>query len=241
MEGQSVGIGVALIAGLLSFLSPCVLPLVPSYVSFLTGMTLEDMERRRRVAVTHALAFVSGFTIIFVLLGASATALGRTLNYYQAWVERIGGVLIILLALYLLGVLRIGAFAADKRVHLATKPVGYLGSVLVGVAFGAGWTPCLGPILAAILLYASTTETVGQGMGLLFAYSVGLAIPFLAAAFAVDRFLGWFQRFRKYLPWVMRVAGAMLLVVGILMVTGYFSLLATWLQGFTPDFIRERI
>lgn len=241
MESQSVGLGVALLAGLLSFLSPCVLPLVPSYVSFLTGMTLEDMEQRRRVAVSHALAFVSGFTLIFVLLGASATALGRLLNYYQIWVERIGGVLIILLALYLLGVIRIGAFAADRRVHLANKPVGYLGSALVGVAFGAGWTPCLGPILAAILLYASTTETVGQGMGLLLAYSVGLAIPFIAAAFAVDRFLGWFQRFRKYLPWVMRVAGAMLLLVGILLVTGYFSLLATWLQGFTPEFIRSRI
>lgn len=241
MQGQSVGIGVALVAGVLSFLSPCVLPLVPSYVSFLTGLTLEDMDRRRRTAVTHALAFVSGFTLIFVLLGASATVLGRLLNYYQVWVERIGGVVIILLALYLLGIIRMPALAADKRVHLANKPVGYLGSVLVGIAFGAGWTPCLGPILAAILLYASTSETVGQGMVLLLAYSVGLAIPFLLAAFAVDQFLAWFQRFRRYLPWVMRAAGVMLLLVGILMVTGYFSLLATWLQGFTPDFIRSRI
>ena len=241
MQGQSVGIGVALVAGVLSFLSPCVLPLVPSYVSFLTGLTLEDMDRRRRTAVTHALAFVSGFTLIFVLLGASATALGRLLNYYQVWVERVGGVVIILLALYLLGIIRMPALAADKRVHLANKPVGYLGSVLVGIAFGAGWTPCLGPILAAILLYASTSETVGQGMVLLLAYSVGLAIPFLLAAFAVDTFLAWFQRFRRYLPWVMRAAGVMLLLAGILMVTGYFSLLATWLQGFTPDFIRSRI
>ena len=241
MEGQSVGLGVALVAGVLSFLSPCVLPLVPSYISFLTGLTLEDMDHRRRTAVTHALAFVSGFTVIFVLLGASATALGRLLNYYQVWVERVGGVLIIVLALYLLGVIRLPALSADKRVHLANKPVGYLGSVLVGVAFGAGWTPCLGPILAAILLYASTSETVGQGMVLLLAYSIGLAIPFLLAALAVDRFLAWFQRFRRYLPWVMRTAGIMLLLVGILMVTGYFSLLATWLQGFTPDFIRSRI
>lgn len=241
METPTVGIGVAALAGLLSFLSPCVLPLVPSYVSFLTGLSLEDMERRRRVAVTHALAFVSGFTIIFVILGASATALGRLFNYYQSWLERAGGVLIIVLALYLLGVIRIPALAADKRVHLADKPVGYLGSVLVGVTFGAGWTPCLGPILAAILLYASTSATVGQGMVLLLAYSLGLAIPFLLAAWAVDGFLAWFSRFRRFLPWVMRLAGAMLLIVGLLMVTGYFSLLASWLQGFTPDFIRNHI
>lgn len=241
MEGPSVGLGVALLAGLLSFLSPCVLPLVPSYVSFLTGMTLEDLEHRRRLAVTHALFFVSGFTLVFVLLGATATALGRVLNYYQVWIERVGGVLIIVLALYLLGVFRLGALQAERRLHLATKPVGYLGSALVGVVFGAGWTPCLGPILAAILLYASASATVGEGMRLLLAYSIGLAIPFLVAAFAVERFLGWFQRFRRYLPWVLRLAGIMLLLVGILMVTGYFSLLATWLQGFTPEFIRRRI
>lgn len=241
MDGPSVGLGVAFLAGILSFLSPCVLPLVPSYVSFLTGLTLEDMERRRRTAVTHALAFVSGFTIIFVILGASATALGRLFNYYQVWLERIGGLLIIAIALYLLGVLRLPALSTERRVHLANKPVGYLGSVLVGVTFGAGWTPCLGPILAAILLYASASATVGQGMVLLLVYSLGLALPFLLAAFAVDRFLEWFRQFRRHLPWVMRVAGVMLLLVGILMVTGYFSLLATWLQGFTPDFIRRRI
>jgi cytochrome c-type biogenesis protein len=241
VDAPSVGLGVALLAGVLSFLSPCVLPLVPSYVSFLTGLTLEDMEHRRRVTVSHALAFVTGFTIIFVILGASATTIGRLFNYYQVWIERAGGALIIMLALYLLGVLRLPGLAADRRVHLADKPVGYLGSVLVGVAFGAGWTPCLGPILAAILLFASATETVGQGMLLLFAYSMGLAIPFLLAALAVDQFLVWFQGFRKYLPWVMRIAGVMLLIVGILLISGYFSLLATWLQGFTPDFIRRRL
>ena len=240
-EPAALGFVVAFMAGLLSFLSPCVLPLVPSYVGFITGMTLPEMAGRRRVALTHALLFVLGFSLIFVILGASATALGQALNYYQVWLQRVGGVLIILFGLLCLGVFKVGLLNQERRVHLERKPVGYLGSALVGMAFGAGWTPCIGPVLGGILGLAATTNDVARGMQLLAAYSAGLAVPFLIAAVAVESFLDWFQRFRRYLPWVMRLSGILLIVVGVLLVTGEFTRLAGWLQGLTPDFLREKL
>jgi cytochrome c-type biogenesis protein len=240
-EPAALGFLVAFAAGLLSFLSPCVLPLVPSYVGFLTGMTLPEVASRRRVALTHALLFVGGFSLVFILLGASATALGRALNYYQVWLQRLGGALIILFGLLCLGVFNPTLLSQERRLHLERKPVGYLGSVLVGMAFAAGWTPCIGPVLGAILGLAATSTDVSRGMLLLAVYSAGLALPFLVAAVAVDSFLDWFQRFRRFLPWVMRVSGVMLVFVGILLVTGEFTRLAGWLQGLTPDFLREQL
>jgi cytochrome c-type biogenesis protein len=240
-EPAVLGFMVAFLAGLLSFLSPCVLPLVPSYVGFITGMTLPEVTGRRRAALTHALLFVAGFSLVFVLLGASATALGRALNYYQVWLQRVGGVLIILFGLLCLGVFKVGLLTQERRLHLERKPVGYLGSLLVGMAFAAGWTPCIGPVLGGILGLAATSSDVTRGMQLLAAYSAGLALPFLIAAVAIDSFLDWFQRFRRFLPWVMRVSGVMLIVVGVLLVTGEFTRLAGWLQSLTPDFLRERL
>jgi cytochrome c-type biogenesis protein len=240
-EPAALGFLVAFAAGLLSFLSPCVLPLVPSYVGFLTGMTLPEVTGRRRVALTHALLFVGGFSLVFILLGASATALGRTLNYYQVWLQRLGGALIILFGLLCLGVFNPRLLSQERRLHLERKPVGYLGSVLVGMAFAAGWTPCIGPVLGAILGLAATSADVSRGMLLLAVYSAGLALPFLVAAVAVDSFLDWFQRFRRFLPWVMRISGLMLVSVGILLMTGEFTRLAGWLQGMTPDFLREQL
>ncbi len=240
-EPAVLGFLVAFIAGLLSFLSPCVLPLVPSYLGFITGMTLPEVSGRRRAALTHALLFVAGFSLVFVLLGASATALGRALNHYQVWLQRVGGVLIILFGLLCLGVFKGGLLTQERRLHLERKPVGYLGSLLVGMAFAAGWTPCIGPVLGGILGLAATSSDVTRGMQLLAVYSAGLALPFLIAAVAVDSFLDWFQRFRRFLPWVMRVSGVMLIVVGVLLVTGEFTRLAGWLQGLTPDFLRERL
>ena len=240
-EPAALGFMVAFVAGVLSFLSPCVLPLVPSYVGFITGMTLPEVGGRRRVALVHALLFVAGFSLVFVLLGASATALGRALNYYQVWLQRVGGVLIIIFGFLCLGVFKVGVLNQERRVHFDRKPVGYLGSALVGVAFGAGWTPCIGPVLGAILGLAATTSDVTRGMQLLAVYSAGLALPFLIAAVAVESFLDWFQGFRRYLPWVMRLSGLILIVVGVLLVTGEFTRLAGWLQGFTPDFLREQL
>lgn len=239
---ESVGILIALSAGLLSFLSPCVLPLVPSYLSFVTGVSLEDLQRdfdRRRVLV-HAGLFVTGFTIIFVLLGASASFLGSFLLYYRDWIARIGGVVVIVLGLHLMGVFQLAPLLREKRLHLADKPVGYLGTIAVGVAFGAGWTPCIGPQLGAIMTLAAQGD-LGWGMLLLFVYSMGLAVPFMAAAFALERFLAAFAGFRRFLPVVQRVSGVLLILLGVLLVTGSFVTLAAYLNRFTPDFLLERL
>ncbi len=230
---------VAFVGGLLSFLSPCVLPLVPSYLGFVTGFTLDEMTDRRKMAMVHATLFVLGFSLVFILLGASATALGRALNHYQEWVTRIGGVLIIFFGLYLLGVIKLGFLGQEQRAHLDRKPVGYLGSVLVGIAFGAGWTPCIGPILGGILTLAASQGDFQQGMVLLGWYSLGLAVPFLAAAWAVESFLNVFQRYRKHMVWVQRISGGLLLLVGLLMISGQFTRLATWLQALTPSVLRQ--
>ena len=238
---ESVSLAVAFAAGVLSFLSPCVLPLIPSYVGFLTGMTAEELQVRRGTALLHALWFVGGFTLIFVALGASASALGVALLASQHWIARVGGVLVILFGLYLVGALRPAFLMRERRVHLARKPLGYLGSSVAGVAFGAAWTPCIGPILGAILTLAATRASVGQGTALLGVYALGLAVPFLLTAFALDRFLVWFQRVRPYIRWVERVAGVMLIVLGLLLVTDRFTLLAGYLQRLTPEFLRSRL
>jgi cytochrome c-type biogenesis protein len=236
-----VSAAVAFTAGLLSFLSPCVLPLIPSYVGFITGMTVEEAERRRWNALLHGLWFVGGFTVVFVLLGAAASAVGSLLREYQVWLGRAGGVLLILFGLYLLGVLRPAFLMREWRLTLARKPLGYFGSGVVGFTFGAAWTPCIGPILGGILTLAATQAGLVQGMALLTVYALGLAVPFLLTALALDRFLVWFQRFRPYIVWVDRVAGVMLILLGILLITDSFTLLAAYLQGLTPPFLRERL
>ncbi len=240
-EPAALGFAVAFVAGLLSFLSPCVLPLVPSYVGFITGMTLPEVSGRRRAALIHALLFVGGFSLVFILLGASATALGRALNYYQIWLQRVGGVLIIIFGLFCLGVFRVGALNQERRLHLERKPVGYLGSALVGMAFGAGWTPCIGPVLGGILGLAATSSDVSRGMQLLAAYSAGLALPFLDCRRGGRIVPGLVSAVSAVSSWVMRVSGILLIVVGVLLVTGEFTRLAGWLQGLTPDFLREKL
>lgn len=237
----SLGPLMAFAAGLLSFLSPCVLPLVPSYLGFLTGMTIEEMADRRHWAFWHALLFVSGFSLVFILMGAGATALGATLTYHKQTIARIGGVLIIGFGLYTLGVFRIAALDRERRVHLDRKPIGFLGSGLVGMAFAAGWTPCLGPILGTILGIAGVGGDVSRGVLLLAAYSAGLAVPFLVAALAVDQFREWFTRFRRWIPWVQRISGVVLILVGLLLVSGEFTRLSGWLQSLTPEWILRRV
>jgi cytochrome c-type biogenesis protein len=235
--GPNLGPLVAFLGGILSFLSPCVLPLVPSYLGFITGFTLEEMGNRRKLALIHAVLFVAGFSIIFVVLGASATAVGSAFRASKELIQRGGGILIIAFGLYCLGVIKLGFLTREKRFHLEEKPLGYLGSVLVGMAFGAGWSPCIGPILGGILSLAATETDLSRGIGLLVAYSAGLAVPFLIAAIAVEQFLDWFQRFRRYLHWVQRVSGVLLVVVGLLIATGQFTRLAAYLQKLTPDFL----
>jgi cytochrome c-type biogenesis protein len=238
---RGVSFFVAFGAGLLSFLSPCVLPLIPSYVGFLTGLSVEELQVRRGAALLHGLWFVAGFSLVFVALGATASALGAFLREYQQWIGRGGGVLVIAFGLYLLGALRPAFLMRERRLQLSRKPLGYLGSAFVGVAFGAAWTPCVGPILGAIFTLAATRAGVGEGMALLGVYALGLAVPFLITAFALERFLGWFQRFRPYIVWVDRVAGVLLIALGILLVTDRFTLLASYLQGLTPEFVKSRL
>jgi cytochrome c-type biogenesis protein len=241
METPTLGVVIAFSAGLLSFLSPCVLPLIPSYVTFITGLSLDDVQNARRTALVHGMLFVLGFTIIFMAMGAGATLLGQSLLQHRDWISRVGGVVIIVFGLYLLGVLNIGFLSREARFHVADKPVGYFGTVFVGFAFGAGWTPCLGPILGSILVYTSSQADLVRGMWLLFAYSLGLAVPFLLSAIAIDRFSAFFQRMRKQMVWVSRISGVVMIGIGLLLVTNYFTILSSWLTSLTPEFLLERI
>jgi cytochrome c-type biogenesis protein len=237
MNEVSVSFGVAFLAGLVSFLSPCVLPIVPSYVTFITGMTLDELSVRgtaaaRAKAALHASLFVLGFTLVFVTLGATATMLGGALQRSLPLLQQIGGIIITAFGLYLVGLLRIPALMRDRRVHLASKPAGLAGSLLVGVAFGAGWTPCVGPVLASILLYAGTRTTMAKGMLLLGTYAFGLGIPFFVAAVSLNWYLAGTRRMLRWLRPVEIVAGLLLIAVGVLLFTGRFTALSAFLAGF---------
>lgn len=247
MQAESLGWAVAFSAGLLSFLSPCVLPLVPSYATFITGMSLDELtagestRATRRAVFSHGLLFVLGFTAVFVALGASATFLGSLLQWASRGVEVVGGLLLLLFGAYLLGLLRLPGADREWRMHLADKPVGYLGTFLVGVTFGAGWTPCIGPVLGGILTLAATRASTADGVWLLLAYSAGLAIPFLLSTVLLERFLTGFRRLRVWLPWINRASGAMLLVLGGLMLSGRFTALTAVLARWTPEWLSGRI
>jgi cytochrome c-type biogenesis protein len=242
----SLGVAVAFSAGLFSFLSPCVLPLFPSYISFITGMSVGDLtadltaDARRRVLV-HAVAFVLGFSLVFVALGASFSAAGQFLFTYRDGIRRIGGALIVLFGLYIAGVLRIGVFGRTASWQLREKPAGYVGSFIVGVTFAIGWTPCVGPILGAILSLAGTAETVERGVGLLVAYSAGLGVPFLVSALALGPFLRFFKRYRPFIPVVERGAGVLLVLVGVLVFTNYYVILNSWAISLTPEWLLQRL
>jgi cytochrome c-type biogenesis protein len=241
VETPTIGVLIAFSAGLLSFLSPCVLPLIPSYVTFITGLSLDDVQHARKAALVHGMLFVLGFSLIFLAMGAGATMLGQSLLRHRDWISRVGGVVIIVFGLYLLGVLNIGFMSRERRFHIADKPVGYFGTLFVGIAFGAGWTPCLGPILGSILVYTGSQADLGKGMWLLSAYSLGLAVPFLLSAVAIERFTTFFQRMRRQMVWVSRISGVVMIGIGVLLVTNYFTVLAAWLTTLTPEFLLERI
>lgn len=244
--GEPFGVVVAFSAGVFSFLSPCVLPLLPSYLSFVTGMSVSDLSSdltasaRRRVML-HAIAFVVGFSVVFVTLGASFSTAGAFLLDYRDWIRRIGGLLIIVFGLSIAGLLRIGFLARTQQLQLREKPAGYVGSLIVGFTFAIGWTPCVGPILGAILSLAGTTDTVTRGIGLLVAYSAGLGVPFLLSAVALGAFLKFFKRYRPFIPMVERFAGVILVVVGILVFTNYYLVLNSWAIALTPEWLLRRL
>ncbi len=244
--GESLGVAVAFSAGLFTFLSPCVLPLFPSYISFITGMSVGDLTAdlspaaRRRVLL-HALAFVGGFSLVFVALGGSFGALSQVLFDYRDWIRRGGGVLIVFFGLYIAGVFKLSLLGRSAQWQIRAKPAGYLGAFLVGVTFAIGWTPCIGPILGAILSLAGTAETVQRGVWLLTAYSAGLGLPFLLSAVALGPFLRFFKRYRAFIPVVERAAGVILVVVGLLVFTNSYVYLNAWAISLTPEWLRNRL
>jgi cytochrome c-type biogenesis protein len=233
-------VGIAFLAGLVSFVSPCVLPLVPAYLSFLTGASVEQLRENlgvdaRAHTVGHAAAFIAGFTIVFVLLGASASALGGAMRDNQVLIARIGGIVVIVLGLQMLGILRLQLLARDTRVQVQTERRSLVASVVVGLAFAAGWSPCIGPILAGILTLASQSNSVGQGAWLLFVYSMGLAVPFLATAVAVGAILPALNRIKRFLPAIEMTAGAFMIATGVVLVTNSFLRIAGWFYQFVPQ------
>ena len=234
-----VTIFAALFAGLLSFLSPCVLPLVPPYLVYLAGASLErlaDAERESRVrweTIAAAILFVAGFSTVFVGLGASASVIGALLHYYWNELAMVAGIVIIAMGLHFLGLTRLPMMMREKRWHIG-KPVGLWGAYVMGLAFAFGWTPCIGPILAAILAVAASKETVAKGAGLLAVYSAGLGIPFLVAAFAIEPFMAFLARFKRHLAQVERAMGALMVLTGIAFLTGFVSEVSFWLLEMFP-------
>jgi len=229
----------ALVAGLVSFLSPCVLPLVPPYLVFLTGASLErfaDKEAEpqvKRETVAAALLFVLGFSTVFVALGASASVIGSLIRVYSGPLATIAGVVIIVMGLHFLGITPIAFLHRQKRLEVS-KPVGLWGAYVIGLAFAFGWTPCIGPILAAILAVAASEQTVTKGASLLAVYSLGLGIPFVVAAFAVEPFAAFLSRFRSYMHRVEQAMGALLVLTGIAFLTGSIGQMSVWLLETFP-------
>jgi cytochrome c-type biogenesis protein len=236
-------------AGLLSFVSPCVLPLIPGYLSYISGLSLDEMrgtpgrdaavaiaapaDARRRILLS-SLAFILGFSLVFIALGASASAIGHFLTHRLSLLGKIAGVIIVLFGLHTMGVLRIEWLYQEKRVQTQRKPTSLLGAVLVGIAFAFGWTPCIGPILAGILAIAATRSGVGEGVRLLAAYSAGLAVPFFLTALAINRFFGAMSRIRKHYHAIEVVSGGLLVAIGLLIFTNRFTVIAQWLTPYLP-------
>ena len=232
----------AILAGLLSFLSPCVLPLVPPYLCFMAGTTLEDLQggdarRTRRDAVLASLLFVAGFTTVFVALGATASAFGTLLRQYSQVLSIVAGAAIVVMGLHFIGLFRLGLLYRQARVEVE-RPSGLWSAYAMGLAFAFGWTPCIGPILAAILAVAGSEATVARGATLLAAYSAGLGLPFMAAAVAIGAFTAFLKRFKAHFGMVERIAGALLVVTGIAFLTGGMQSLSFWLIEAFPSLTR---
>ncbi len=223
----SVSLGTAFLAGVVSFLSPCVFPLVPSTIAFVSGLTFDELtsgpKEARRAATVHAAAFCLGFMFVFMTLGATATAIGQSFNRVLPWINRIGGGLIVVFGLYLMGVLKLRLFDRERRHHLARRPEGIAGSVLAGVVFGAGWTPCIGPVLGTILLLAGLQESAVRGALLLGVYGLGMAVPFFLAAAGFNWFLAGSERVRRFSAPLQKASGILLVVVGVLLMSGLFT------------------
>ncbi|MBF0371731.1 MAG: cytochrome c biogenesis protein CcdA [Magnetococcales bacterium] len=244
---EDVSLLAAFVAGLLSFVSPCVLPLVPAYISFMTGISVDKMRgegegaepgNRWEASIQggiHSLFFVMGFSLVFIALGASATALGQTMLNHMAELAKVGGALIVIFGLHFMGVFKIGFLNLEARFNPQNKPRGVWGAFMIGLAFAFGWTPCVGPILAAILALAGGQESVSEGVMMLGVYSLGLGIPFLIAGIAINTFFAFFTRIRKHMHKIEIVSGSLLVVVGLMIFFGDFNVISIWLLEMFPS------
>ena len=236
-QPQEISLLIAFSAGFLSFISPCVLPLVPSYITYITGvsfkeLTGEEAKRKLRwITISHSFLFIIGFSLVFVLMGASASYMGQLFVRHQHWLMKAGGILIIILGIHFTGMINLPFLQMERRFDLKKRPLGYLGSFLVGVIFAAGWTPCIGPILSTILLYASTSQDFVTGIVLLSVYSMGLGVPFFLASLAFNSFLATFEKMRRFMRVITVISGLFLILIGILLLTDALSTLNTFLMN----------
>lgn len=229
---------IAFLAGFLSFVSPCILPIVPSYITYITGISFKELVESDRkyslklVTLFHSLLFIFGFSTIFILMGASASYIGQLLIEYQYLITKIGGILIIILGIHFIGIINIPFLQMEKRFELKKKPFRFIGSFLVGIVFAAGWTPCVGPILSSILIYASTTKSLKTGLWLLSLYSLGLGVPFIISSLAFNSFIYAFGKIKRYMRIITILSGLFLIFIGILLITGIFVRLSNYLNIF---------
>ena len=232
----NVGVPAAFVAGLASFLTPCVLPLVPGYVSLISGVGVEELKAQDahtfRKVMLNSIAFVLGFSIVFVSLGALSTEVGQLAAQYKNLLAQVAGVIVILFGLHLTGIFRINALYADKRLHSVKGKSTIWGAFVIGFAFAFGWTPCVGPILSGILVLASAQSSVSKGILLLTVYSLGLAVPFLLTAFGIERFMKFYGGFRRYMHAVEVASGSLLIILGVLLVLGRFTVLSRYFSYF---------
>jgi len=227
---KDISLLLAFSAGLLSFLSPCVLPLVPAYVSYLTGSSIEDLkdDKAKLFTLYKSLGFVLGFSIIFILMGVSITSLGKLLITHKDLFRKVGGTLIVVFGLHTIGVFKIKLFYREKRFLLFDKVKGPFSSVIMGMAFATGWTPCIGPILSSILIYATSMNSIGKGVSLLIIYSLGLSVPFILTAMAIGSFTKHFRKFSKYLPIISTISGVLMIIIGIIIFVNKLAILSRY-------------
>lgn len=236
-QGNDISFIFAFAAGFLSFVSPCVFPLIPSYVSYITGISFEDLieggeeKNVTKVCLLNSIAFILGFTIVFVSLGASSSYFGSFLRDYKDIIMKAGGVLIIVFGLFIMRIIKFDFINRDKKFHFEEKPAGYFGSVLVGIVFAAGWTPCIGPVLGSILSLAATEGSLTFGVQLLFVYSLGLGVPFLITSLALNTFIRHMPKVTRNMRLITNVSGIVLIIVGVLLLTDRFTILSSWFQS----------
>lgn len=219
----------AFTAGLLTFLSPCILPLIPGYLSFMTGISLDNLKKNRSAAIFSSIVFSAGFSLIFIILGASATALGKIMLNNLSILSKLGAIIIIIFGLQLTGILKIKALNIERRVHLQNSGNRLWSSFFIGIFFGLGWSPCIGPILGSILVLASEQQTIMSGIVLLTAYSLGISVPFILTALALDKFFMFFNKIKKYFHLIEILAGTLLILMGILMFFGQLEKISLFL------------